>query len=94
MKRTVRYGDGWYGIARSLDHARKLISNLKDAQRAAGRTRPIEITLSLRPGHTQTLDEMKQLAEMGVDRAIVGLPTAPLTVDELARFHDEVLSKF
>lgn len=94
MKRTVRYGDGWYGIARSLDHARKLISNLKDAQRAAGRTRPIEITLSLRPGHTQTLDEMKQLAEMGVDRAIAGLPTGPLTVDELARFHDQVMSRF
>jgi alkanesulfonate monooxygenase SsuD/methylene tetrahydromethanopterin reductase-like flavin-dependent oxidoreductase (luciferase family) len=94
MKRTVRYGDGWYGIARSLDGARKLIAKLKEAQRVAGRTRPIEITLSLRPGHLQTLDEMKQLAEMGVDRALAGLPTKALTQDQLTRFHDDVTAKF
>jgi probable F420-dependent oxidoreductase len=94
MKRTVRYGDGWYGIARSLDGARKLIAKLKEAQRVAGRTRPIEITLSLRPGHLQTLDEMKQLAELGVDRALAGLPTKALTQDQLTRFHDDVMSRF
>jgi probable F420-dependent oxidoreductase len=94
MKRTVRYGDGWYGIARSLDGARKLIAKLKEAQRVAGRTRPIEITLSLRPGHLQTLDEMKQLAEMGVDRALAGLPTRALTQGQLTQFHDEVMAKF
>jgi alkanesulfonate monooxygenase SsuD/methylene tetrahydromethanopterin reductase-like flavin-dependent oxidoreductase (luciferase family) len=94
MKRTVRYGDGWYGIARSLDGARKLIAKLKEAQRVAGRTRPIEITLSLRPGHLQTLDEMKQLAELGVDRALAGLPTKALTQEQLTQFHDDVMAKF
>ena len=47
LKRTVRLGDGWYGIAHSLDEARAQISQLREYARAAERTRPIEITLSL-----------------------------------------------
>jgi len=93
LKRTVRYGDGWYGIARSMEEARSLIGRLRELERAAGRTRAVEITLSLRTGHPLTAGEVKQLAELGVDRTLAGLPLRALEGDEAARFRDEVMAK-
>jgi hypothetical protein len=54
---------------------------------------PVEITLSLRTGHPITLDEVKKLGEMGVDRALVGLPLRAFSEDELARFRDDVMGR-
>jgi probable F420-dependent oxidoreductase len=93
LKRTVRYGDGWYGIARSLDEARTLIGRLRELERAAKRTAPVEITLSLRTGHPISLDEVKQLGEIGVDRALVGMPLRAYSEDELARFRDDIMTR-
>ncbi len=93
LKRTVRYGDGWYGIAKSLDEARTLIERLRGLERAAKRVKPVEITLSLRTGHAITLEEVKRLGELGVERALVGLPLRAFSEDELARFHDEVMAR-
>jgi probable F420-dependent oxidoreductase len=93
LKRTVRYGDGWYGIAKSLDETRTLIERLRGLERTAKRTLPVEITLSLRTGHPITLDEVKRMAEMGVDRALVGLPLRAFSEDELARFRDDVMAR-
>ncbi|MBF6558725.1 MAG: TIGR03619 family F420-dependent LLM class oxidoreductase [Candidatus Binataceae bacterium] len=93
LKRTVRYGDGWYGIAKTIDEARTLIGRLRELERAAARARPVEITLSLRTGKPSTLDEVRRLGEMGVDRALVGLPLRAFSEDELARFRDEVIEK-
>jgi len=93
LKRSARYGDGWYGIAKTLDDARTLIGRLREQEKAFPRTKPVEITLSLRTGHPHTLDEMKRLAELGVDRALAGLPLRALDEDELVRFHDEIMSK-
>jgi probable F420-dependent oxidoreductase len=93
LKRTVRYGDGWYGIAKSLDETRALIERLRTLERAANRTRPVEITLSLRTGHPITLDEVKRVAEMGVDRALVGMPLRAFSEDELAGFRDDVMAR-
>jgi probable F420-dependent oxidoreductase len=93
LKRTVRYGDGWYGIAKSLDETRALIERLRSLERAANRSNPVEITLSLRTGHPITLDEVKRLGEMGVDRALVGMPLRAFSEDELARFRDEVMAR-
>ncbi len=89
----MRYGDGWYGIAKSLDETRMLIGRLRDLERAANRTRPVEITLSLRTGHPLTLDDVKRLGEMGVDRALVGMPLRAFSEDELARFHDDIMMR-
>ncbi|HJU27613.1 MAG TPA: TIGR03619 family F420-dependent LLM class oxidoreductase [Candidatus Binataceae bacterium] len=93
MKRAVRYGDGWYAIARSIDEARGLISRLRHHQQAAHRTRPVEITMSLRTGHPLTDGEVRRLAEFGVDRTLVGLPLRALDEAELAQFHDDVMAK-
>src|SRR4029077_14267120 len=60
LKRTVRYGDGWYGIAKSLDEARALIDRLRHLARDANRPTPVEITLSLRTGKPVTLDDIKR----------------------------------
>jgi hypothetical protein len=53
----------------------------------------VEITLSLRTGHPTTLDEAKRLIEMGVDRALVGMPMRAFSEDELKRFKDEVMTR-
>jgi probable F420-dependent oxidoreductase len=93
LKRTVRLGDGWYGIAHSLDEARTQISHLREFARAAERTRPIEITLSLRTGKPLTADDVRRMAELGVDRTLAGLPIKALEGAELERFRAEIIDK-
>jgi probable F420-dependent oxidoreductase len=93
IKRTVRYGDGWYAIARSMDAARTLISQLREQQRAANRVRPIEITLSLRTDHPLTADEVRELSDLGVGRVLAGLPWHALDDEALAQFRDDVMAK-
>ncbi len=93
IKRAVRYGDGWYAVARSMDETRTLIAQLRAQERAANRAKPVEITLSLRTGHTLTTDEVKQLGELGVERTLVGLPLRAFNEDDLSRFQNEVMSK-
>jgi probable F420-dependent oxidoreductase len=90
LKRTVRYGDGWYGIAKTIDDTRALIGRLRELERGVTRAKPVEITLSLRTGKPITLDDIRRL---GVDRALVGLPLRAFSEDELARFRDEVMAK-
>ena len=93
LKRTVRLGDGWYGIAHSLDEARILILRLSEYARAVGRTRPIEITLSLRTGKPLTADDVRRMAELGVDRTLAGHPVKALEGSELERFRAEIIDK-
>ncbi len=93
LKRAVKLGDGWYGIAHSLDETRSLISRLGEYARAAGRTRPIEITLSLRTGKPLTAADVRRLAELGVDRTLAGHPLKTLESSELERFRVEIMDK-
>jgi probable F420-dependent oxidoreductase len=93
LKRSVRYGDGWYGIARSMGEARNLITRLRELERSASRARPVEITLSLRTGHPLTADEVRQLDDLGVERTLAGLPLRALEGDEVQRFRDEIMSR-
>ena len=93
IKRAVRYGDGWYAVARSMDEAKSLLGRLDQQQRAAGRARPVEVTLSLRTGYPLTLDEIKQLTALGVERILVGLPLRALDESDLERFRDDVIAK-
>jgi hypothetical protein len=80
-------------VSRSIDETRRLISQLKAQERAANRNKPVEITLSMRTGHTLTLDEVKQLSDLGVARTLVGLPLRAFNEEELSRFHDDVMAK-
>ena len=93
LKRTVRLGDGWYGIAHSLDEAKAQISALHERAHAAGRSSPIEITLSLRTGKPIGADDVRRMAELGVDRTLVGLPVKALENAEIDRFRTEVMEK-
>jgi probable F420-dependent oxidoreductase len=93
LKRTVRYGDGCYGIARSLEEARHLIGRLRHFESAASRVHPVEITLSLRTGHPLTVDEVRQLRDLGVDRTLAGLPLRALDGNDVQHFHDEIMTK-
>ncbi|HEY2525327.1 MAG TPA: TIGR03619 family F420-dependent LLM class oxidoreductase [Candidatus Binataceae bacterium] len=93
LRRTVRLGDGWYGIAHSLEEARSQIAKLREFARATGRTRPIEITLSLRTGKPLSADDVRRMAEMGVDRTLAGLPIRALEGADLERFRAEIMDK-
>ena len=93
IRRAVRYGDGWYAVARSMDEACALIGQLRDEQNRAQRARPVEITLSLRTGHALTLEEVRQLAELGVERILVGLPLRAMNEAELENFRADIIEK-
>jgi probable F420-dependent oxidoreductase len=93
IKRTVRYGDGWYAVSKSLEETRELIGKLREAERGANRSKPVEVTVSLRTGHPLTLDEVRAMAEMGVERTLVGSPLGAGAAAELERFRDEIMAK-
>lgn len=93
IKRTVRYGDGWYAVSKSLEETRELIRKLREAERGANRSKPVEVTVSLRTGHPLTLDEVREMAEMGVERTLVGSPLGAGASAELERFRDEIMAK-
>ena len=93
LKRAVRYGDGWYGIARSIEEARNLIARLHDFEHGASRSHPVEITLSLRTGHQLTADEVRELRDLGVDRTLAGSPLRALEGDDLSHFRDEIMTR-
>ena len=93
LKRTVRYGDGWYGVAKTHEEARELITRLRKKESDSTRLYPIEVTLSLRTGKPLTFDDIQRLRDAGVDRALIGLPLRALGDDEMARFHEEVMTK-
>ncbi len=80
-------------LPHSLDEARTLISRLREYARAAERTRPIEVTLSLRTGKPLTADDVRRMAELGVDRTLAGLPIKALEGSELERFRAEIIDK-
>ncbi|HEY2106386.1 MAG TPA: LLM class F420-dependent oxidoreductase [Candidatus Binataceae bacterium] len=102
LKRAVRYGDGWYGLPRSLDDARAMVQRLRGLENAVGRMRPLEITLSggfSRGGKVSTpaatLDEARCLEELGVERIIVSAHGAALpdALKMLRHYNDEVITR-
>ncbi|MGC1678104.1 MAG: LLM class F420-dependent oxidoreductase [Candidatus Binataceae bacterium] len=94
LKRAARLGDGWYGIAESLSDIRGVITRLRGHEAALGRTTPLELTVSPRLGGPVTVEQVRQFAEMGVSRIILG--TTPTTREQLAemeRLRDAVMAK-
>lgn len=68
LRRAVRIGDGWFGIVTGMDEARTLLGRLGEFERQAGRKRKLE--RSLLAGWNLSVDDVKQLAALGVDRII------------------------
>jgi probable F420-dependent oxidoreductase len=89
FRRAARSGDGWYGVAHSLEEIGDLIRAIRKVEKRYERSRPLELTVSI--GRLDA-DTVKRLTDLGVERAIPSLPRQPY-VEELHRFHDSVISR-
>jgi probable F420-dependent oxidoreductase len=93
LKRAVRLGDGWFGIATSLDEARTYLERLAEFESQAGRKRKLE--RSLLTGWSINVEDVRRLSALGVERIIdagwFGVRD-PLT--HLEHFRDRLVSEF
>jgi probable F420-dependent oxidoreductase len=72
LKRVARYGDGWCPGGLSVEKARECIPQIKQMAKELGRD-PNKLEFSvLLTGAEPTLDAMKQYAEAGVTRLVIG----------------------
>ena len=93
LKRAAKLGDGWYGIAEDIDETAATIKRLREHERAAGRTTPLELTVSRLREQLKPAD-IERFAAMGVSRIIVG--PAPTTREQIAameKFGAEVIAR-
>jgi probable F420-dependent oxidoreductase len=95
LKRAAQLGDGWYGIADDMKEIGRVIARLREHERAVSRSVPLEITVAVRFSSPVTVEQLKQLAAIGVTRVI--LAGGPATRDALAameHYHQNLMSKF
>lgn len=75
LRRAARFGDGWLSMEQAPDTITPVISRLRAAEEAAGRTTPLEITAAPRQitvvGEGPTPEEVAGFEAAGVDRLIV-----------------------
>jgi probable F420-dependent oxidoreductase len=93
IKRACRLGDGWYGIAKSIDKAVELVKHVRQVENGYQRAKPLELTMGVQWRGT-TADDVRRLDEAGVERV---LPSGLVARDSLAalrRVHEAVVSKF
>ncbi|NJN53009.1 MAG: TIGR03619 family F420-dependent LLM class oxidoreductase [Gammaproteobacteria bacterium] len=88
LARAVRVGAGWYGFAMDVATATSTIARLKREQQRAGRSEPLEISIT--PPGRVTAELCAAYAAIGVDRLIALLPqqdenAARATIEGLAR---------
>jgi probable F420-dependent oxidoreductase len=94
LRRAARLGDGWYGIAESIDGIRETIGQLRERERELKRESSLEITISPRIGQPLTPALVKQFADMDVSRIIFAAgPSAREQIAGMERFRDDVMSK-
>jgi probable F420-dependent oxidoreductase len=94
LKRAARLGDGWYGIAESVEEIRAVIERLRGHERALDRGTQLELTISPRLGEPLAVEHVRQFAAMGVSRILLG--AGPATRDQIAameRFRADVMDK-
>jgi probable F420-dependent oxidoreductase len=94
MKRAARLGDGWYGVTKSVEEAAELVRQLREIEKRYERATPLEVTVGI---GAVTVDNVKRLTEMGVDRIMGSVLKAGEIprdyINGLHRFHDEVMTK-
>ncbi len=91
LKRAARLGDGWYGIGEKFDELSAVIKRLREHEKALGRSQPLELTVAPRFGGPITVDDVKRMRDVGVERVLLG--ASPSTRDQLIqmeRFRDDV----
>ncbi|HSR57096.1 MAG TPA: hypothetical protein VLL57_02855, partial [Candidatus Binataceae bacterium] len=93
LKRAARLGDGWYGIGENLDEVASVIKRLREHEKALGRTKPLELTVAPRFGGPLTVEQVKRLREMGVERVLLGGAATRDQIMQMERFRDEVMAK-
>ena len=93
LKRAAKLGDGWYGIAESVEQIGATIKRLREHERAAGRTVPLELTVS-RLREQLKPEQIGQFAEIGVSRIIVGPgATTREHIASMEKFGAEVIAR-
>lgn len=85
-RRAVADADGWYGFNMRPEAAAEQIASLNAKMKAAGRERPLEISIT--PGRRLSPDVVREYAELGVHRLIV-MPPGHLSADEVDQFIEE-----
>ena len=94
LRRAAQVGDGWYGIMTSLDQTAQTIASLRNHEREARRSRPLEITVNPRFSKPLGPEQVRQLASLGVDRVILNASRNPAdALAELQGMHDDLLAK-
>ncbi len=90
-KRAARLADGFYATCNNLEEAAQTIARLREVERGYERAKPLEITMGL---GSVTVDDVKRLEEMGVERLIPGRQLVSRdSLGALRRFNDEIMSK-
>jgi probable F420-dependent oxidoreductase len=90
-KRAARLADGFYITAQNMNEARQTIKRLREVEREHHRAKPLELSVGVGP---ITVDTVKQLEDLGVERIIPGRELVSRdSLAALRQFHDRVLSK-
>jgi len=90
-KRAARLADGFYATCTNLEEAAQTIRRLREVERGYERAKPLEITMGL---GSVTVDDVKRLEEMGVERLIPGRQLVSRdSLAALRRFDSEIMSK-
>ena len=93
IKRACRLGDGWYGIAKSLDQAVELVKRVREIEKGYQRTKPLELTMGAQWRST-IVDDVRRLEEAGVERVLPSGLVARDSLGALRKAHETVVSKF
>ena len=78
-----------------MEEVDRVIKRLREHEKEQHRSKPLELTIAPRFGGPITVDQVKQMRDMGVERVILG--ASPSTRDQLIqmeRFRDDVMARF
>ena len=73
MRRTVRFGAGWYGFSLTPEATQLAVAKLDAAFAKAGKPRPPGFEIIITPPMGMPVDAMCAYADLGVDRLVVNL---------------------
>jgi probable F420-dependent oxidoreductase len=72
LRRSVRYGNGWYGFALDLDATARCIQGLREAQQRVERPAALgELEISVTPSTPIDADNVRRFQDLGVKRLVV-----------------------